>query len=314
MKASHDASMRRGLPWFAAAVFVAVLLGTLAFLKPDAAWSAPVLAGAVAGGLVSLLAIGLATLLGGRDTPTDDSTAAILGRIEEHSMLSDQAKRLVYRDRELELLRMLVEQDIASGDFDAALRMVDELGNQFGRREEAETLRTRIDSSRREEVERRIGEGTRHIARLLAAGDWDAAAGVQHRLERLFPDAPSIASLPEQILAARLRHAAEVETRMREAHATGRIDEAMTLLRDLDRHLVGRESTRVLDVAQPIVAAHRERCGVRFRDAINAREWRTAVELGERLVEDYPNTRMAEEATELLAGLRNRAGLTPERP
>ena len=87
----------------------------------------------------------------------------------------------------------------------------------------------------------------------------------------------------------------------------------MTLLRDLDRHLVGRESTRVLDVAQPIVAAHRERCGVRFRDAINAREWNTAVELGERLVEEYPNTRMAEEATELLAGLRNRAGLAPDR-
>ena len=60
--------------------------------------------------------------------------------------------------------------------------------------------------------------------------------------------------------------------------------------------------------------AHRERCVVRFRDAINAREWRTAVDLGERLVEEYPNTRMAEEATELLAGLRNRAGLIPERP
>ena len=313
MKSSSDGTIRPGLPWFAAAVFLAALLGTTAFLRPEAAWSAPMLAGSVAGGIVALLAIGLAVLLGRRAPATDESTAAILGRIEEHSMLSDQAKRLVYRDRELELLRMLVEQDIASGDFDAAMRMVDELGTQFGRREEAEGLRTRIDASRREEVERRIGDGTRHIARLLAAGDWDAAAGVQHRLERLFPDAPSIASLPEQILAARLRHAAEVETRMREAHATGRIDEAMTLLRDLDRHLVGRESTRVLDVAQPIVAAHRERCGVRFRDAINAREWKTAVELGERLVEEYPNTRMAEEATGLLAGLRNRAGLAPDR-
>jgi hypothetical protein len=305
--------MRAGLPWFAAAIFLAVLVGTIAFRRPEAAWSAPMLAGAVAGGIASLLAIGLAIHLGRRAPETDDSIAAILGRIEEHSMLSDQAKRLVYRDRELELLRMLLEQDIASGDFDAAMRMVDELGNQFGRREEAEGLRTRIDASRREEVERRIGEGTRHIARLLAAGDWNAAAGVQHRLERLFPDAPSIASLPEQILAARLRHAAEVETRLRVAHATGRVDEAMTLLRDLDSHLVGRESTRVLDVAQPIVAAHRERCGVRFRDAINAREWKTAVELGERLVEEYPNTRMAEEATELLAGLRNRAGLTSDR-
>ena len=65
----------------------------------------------------------------------------------------------------------------------------------------------------------------------------------------------------------------------------------------------------MLDVAQPIVAAHRDLCGARFRDAIGGKHWKNAVAIGEQLIQDYPNTRMAEEATELLVGLRARAGI-----
>jgi hypothetical protein len=296
--------------WIGLAVFAATLLAVLALRRPEAAWAAPVLSGAVAGGVICLAAIGLMLVLGERSPrKTEADSNAILSRIEEHSMLSDAAKRLVYRDRELDLLRMLVEQDIAVRDFDAALRMVDELASQFGRLEEAESLRSRIESIRRSEVERRIREGTEEIERLLVARDWGSATQSLHRLERLFPDVAAIENLPDQILGARLRHAAEIETRMREAHANGQVDEAMTLLRELDRNLSGRVSNRVLDVAQPIVAAHRDLCGARFRDAIGSKDWKNAVALGEQLVQEYPNTRMAEEATELLVGLRARADL-----
>ena len=65
----------------------------------------------------------------------------------------------------------------------------------------------------------------------------------------------------------------------------------------------------MLDVAQPIVASHRDLCGARFRDAIGGKDWKNAVAIGEQLIQDYPNTRMAEEATELLVGLRARAGI-----
>ncbi len=306
----RNEGVHAGHLWIGLAVFAATLLMVVSLRRPDAAWAAPILSGAVAGGLMCLIAVGVMLVLGDRRSGTIDSaSASILSRIEEHSMLSDSAKRLVYRDRELDLLRMLVEQDIAARDFDAALRMVDELASQFGRLEEAEALRSRIETARRSEVELRIREGTEEIERLLVAGDWNAASQSLHRLQRLFPDVAAIEHLPDQILSARLRHAAEIETSMREAHANGRIDDAMTLLRELDRNLSGRESNRVLDVAQPIVAAHRDLCGARFRDAIGGKDWKNAVILGERLVQEYPNTRMAEEATELLDGLRARAGV-----
>ena len=282
-------------------------LAIWALLESGATWSAPLLTGAVAGGIACIALAGSAFLrpspATALDAPTTDER---LARIEEHVMLSDGAKRLLYRDRELDLLRMILEQDIAAGDHDAALRLVEELGLEFGRLEEAEHHRSRIDSIRQAEVEQRIAEAMHTIRRHLATGDWNAATSAADRLHRLLPDAPGLDGLVNQIASARHRHAIEVETRMRDAHAEGRIDEAMSLLRDLDRHLVGEESSRAVDVAQSIIVAHRDLVGRRFRDAVNEKRWSDAVDLGESIAREYPNTRMAEEVGDMLPVLRQR--------
>ena len=149
---------------------VSIGLAILALVGPVDEFAGPLLTGAVAGGIacIGLLGLGLvAPGRGPRPGSTSEDLDARLARIEEHVMLSDTAKRLLYRDRELDLLRMMVEQDIAAGDHESALRLVDELSEHFGRLEEAEAHRTRIGSLRRAEVETRIEEEMRSIRRLL---------------------------------------------------------------------------------------------------------------------------------------------------
>ena len=154
-------------------------------------------------------------------------------------MLSDTAKRLLYRDRELDLLRMMVEQDIAAGDHESALRLVDELSEHFGRLEEAEAHRTRIGSLRRAEVETRIEEEMRSIRRLLEAGDWSGEPGPPSGSDGSSRRPGSGGSRPPGGggSATSLDRTGEPHAG---CHADGRIDEAMTLLRDLDRHLEER--------------------------------------------------------------------------
>ncbi len=295
-----------------AGVILAATLAVVAIVVPEHRFAGPLLTGAIAGGLVSLALLGVATRRGaGPSRPASSNVdnhdlANRLARIDEHVMLSDAAKRLLYRDRELDLVRMMLERDIAAGEHDAALRLVDELGAQFGRLEEAENHRSRIESLREAEVQTRLSSGIQVIRRHLANGDWSAATAEADRLNRLLPDAPGLDGLTNQIASARARHAAEIETRMRDAHVAGEIDEAMRLLRELDRHLVSEESSRVVDVAQAIIVAHRDSVGRRFREAVSEKQWTVAVELGESIVRDYPNTRMAEETTALLPGIRSR--------
>lgn len=301
-----------------AGVLAAVTLIVVAIVVPDHRFASAMLTGAIAGGIAAL---GLLGVVLARPRPAAPGTAAPaadsdgldarLARIDEHVMLSDGAKRLLYRDRELDLVRMVLERDIAAGDHDAALRLVDELGTQFGRLEEAEDHRSRIASLREAEVRDRLAEGMAIIRRHLANGDWSNATAEADRLHRLLPGEAGLDGLANQITSARIRHAAGIETRMRDAHAEGRIDDAMRMLRELDRHLEGDESSRVVDVAQAIIVGHRDLVGHRFRDAVSEKRWSDAIELGESIVRDYPNTRMAEETTGLLPGLRARLAGSP---
>ncbi len=296
-----------------AGILAAVTLAVVAIVVPDHRFASAMLTGAIAGGIVALGLLGVVIARPRTATPGAAPSAADsegldarLARIDEHVMLSDGAKRLLYRDRELDLVRMVLERDIAAGEHDAALRLVDELGTQFGRLEEAEGHRSRIASLREAEVRDRLADGMAIIRRHLANGDWSGATAEADRLHRLLPGEAGLEGLANQIASARIRHAAEIETRMRDAHAEGRIDEAMRMLRDLDRHLEGDESSRVVDVAQAIIVSHRDLVGHRFRDAVSEKRWSDAIELGEAIVRDYPNTRMAEETTALLPGLRAR--------
>lgn len=297
-----------------AGVLAAATLAIVAIVVPEHRFSGAMLTGAIAGGIAALGLLGVvlarpravAAAAPPSNTIDPADLVARLARIDEHVMLSDSAKRLLYRDRELDLVRMVLERDIAAGDHDAALRLVDELGTQFGRLEEAEGHRSRIASLREAEVRDRLAAGMAIIRRHLANGDWGAATTEADRLHRLLPGASGLDGLANQIASARIRHAAEIESRMRDAHAEGRIDDAMRLLRELDRHLEGDESSRVVDVAQAIIVAHRDLVGRRFRDAVSEKRWADAVDLGESIVRDYPNARMAEETTALLPGIRAR--------
>ena len=295
-----------------AGVIAAATLATVAIVVPEHRFAGPMLTGAIAGGIAALALLGVTARRGSTTTVESGSNvdahdlATRLARIDEHVMLSDSSKRLLYRDRELDLVRMMLERDIASGDHDAALHLVEELGSQFGRLEEAEGHRARIESIRQAEVQSRVNAGMQTIRRHLANGDWASASAEADRLHRVLPDAPGLEGLGNQIGSARVRHAAEIERRMREAYTEGMIDDAMRLLRELDRHLEGDEATRVVDVAQAIIVSHRDLVGRRFRDAVSEKRWPAAIELGEAIVRDYPNTRMAEETTGLLPGIRAR--------
>lgn len=277
--------------------------------QPSANWSGPVLSGAITGGVLVLAIAPVAILMSRRST---DQSASELRRIaegiHEHTMLSDASKRMVYRDRELDLLRMLIEQDIGAGEFDAALRLVDELSSGFGRLEESETYRSRIEEARHADVELNIRSGLQDINRRLEAGDWNQAILVARRLQRLFPDAPDLTDLETHVMAARRRRAANLAQTLDDARAEDRIEDAMQLLKELDRHVDSEEASRLAPVAEEVIGRHRETLGIRFKQACETHDWAEAVRIGEQITREYPNSRMTNEIQAMLGDLRHRAG------
>ncbi len=232
----------------------------------------------------------------------------MLEGIREHTMLSDNAKRVLFRDRETRLLRDAIEEDIARGDHNAALAICDEMANVFGYRREAEAYRSRIAQARQAEYEREVGAELELLEAHLDERNWAAVHQQAARIRRLYPDSHLVGGLDERIAQARYAHTRHLEARFLEAAGNDDVRGAMALLKQLDLYLGREEAARLREVAEGVIVRHREQLGTQFRTAVSERRWAHAARLGESIVSEFPNSKMAAEVKSMLEVLHTRAG------
>ena len=231
----------------------------------------------------------------------------LLAQIHENSMLSDNAKRVLFRDRELELLRRAIQDDIAHGDYNSGLTLCDEMANLFGHREEAEEFRNRILHANHAAYEAKVHQSLAHLDQILSARDWARAHQEAGSIRRLYPTHHLVQDLDARILHARDEHKHELEARFTEAAARDDVNQAMLLLKELDRYLSREEAGRFAEVAQSVVIKHRDALSMQFKMAVNDHRWAEAAQVGDLIIGEYPNTKMADEVRTMIDVLRVRA-------
>jgi hypothetical protein len=229
-------------------------------------------------------------------------------RIHEHSMLSDNAKRVLFREREMQLLRSAIEDDIARGDYNAAITLCEEMANLFGYREEAEAFRSRITQARQEQYEFEVQAAVDQFELSLGERNWAAVHQQAARIRRLYPDSHIVDELDQRIQLARHEHKSELESRFLDAARREDVETAMDLLKQLDLYLGRDEAGRLTEVAEGVIMQHRENLGAAFRIAVNDHHWSEAAQLGSAIIAEFPNTQMAAEVRSMIEVLRTRAG------
>ena len=242
---------------------------------------------------------------------------ALLQRVEElthavriftdHAALSDDARRVLSRGNDRALLTQAIEEDVAAGNLDAAMILVNELADRFGFRDEAEQHRRRIEAMRSETNERRITDAIQYLDGLILQRRWDEAFADASRLLRLYPDSQRVFGLRGRIERAQRSHRDELERRFLVAAQEDRTDEALGLLRELDAHLSPAEAEPLRELARGVIGKAKENLGASFRLAVQDRRWTEAASIGERIIAQFPNTRMAAEIRDVIDGIRQRA-------
>lgn len=244
---------------------------------------------------------------------------ALIARVEElthavrvftdHAALSDDARRVLSRGNDRALLTQAIEEDVQAGNLDAAMILVNELADRFGFRDEAEQHRRRIEAMRAETTERRITESIQYLDGLILQRRWDEAFADASRLLRLFPDSQRIFGLRGRIERAQRSHRDELERRFLLAAQEERTDDALGLLRELDAHLSPAEAEPLRELARGVIGKAKENLGASFRLAVQDRRWAEAARIGDRIIAEFPNTRMAAEIRDVIDGIRQRAGV-----
>ncbi len=221
--------------------------------------------------------------------------------------MSDLQRRMADRQRDREHLRHAILDDIRKEDYEAAMALVDEMAESFGYVEEAEKYRQQIIDARARQREQLIGKAVEHVKNLCQKYDWDNARREVDRLGRLFPEDGRIQALPRVMQQARGEHKRELERQFLHAAEIHDTDKAMALLKELDMYLTPAEAEAYLETARGVVGQARENTAVRFRMAVSDRDWIEAMNVGEQVIRDFPNSKMADEVRDMMDVLRERA-------
>ncbi len=266
----------------------------------------------------AVAAIAHAGAVGGRSAPRAGSASAVdlvvlarsIERLMEQSALSDDARRVLNRQRERDLLRAAIEEDISAQDWDAAMVLVRELAERFGYRADAEEFRQRIEQARFETVEQSVAHAVSRLDGLIAQRRWEQALVEAGRIGRLYPESHRVEGLRHRVESARHTYKQDLERRFLEAAQNERIEEAMELLRELDAYLTESEAGPFREVARGVIGKARDNLGAEFKIALQDRRWTHAIGVGERIIAEFPNSRMAVEVRTVIDGLKTRAAET----
>lgn len=235
-----------------------------------------------------------------------------LDRFSEMSGLSDDARRVLNRRRERDLLRRAIEEDMGTGDWDAAMILVRELAERFGYRADAEEFRARIDTARAETLEGKVKDAISLLDGLIIQRRWEVAYAEAGRISRLFPDSSRVEGLRARVDHARASYRGDLERRFLLAAQASRAEEALELLRELDGYLTPAEAAPYQELARGVIGKARDNLGAQFKLAVQDKRWRRAAELGGQIIEQFPNSRMAEEVRGIIDGIRARAARLDE--
>lgn len=231
----------------------------------------------------------------------------LLKTIAERMLHSDTAKQIAYREEDLALIRETIRKDISKGDFEAAMVLVQALAHTYGYREEAEKYREEIDQARNAQVEAKITEEVARFDDQLARHEFSEANLTAAKLQRLYPHHERVTRLTRRVIEARDEYKRHLERRFLEAARREDLDEAMRLMVELDKYLTEKEAEPFRETARGVIGKQRDNLGVQFKMAVHDREWTAAVQAGEQIIQDFPNSRMADEVRGMIDLLRERA-------
>jgi cell division protein FtsL len=236
-----------------------------------------------------------------------DKIRQVVNQINQGTRLSETAKTIAFRDSDTQTLREVVFDKLQQKDFDAAYEIIDEIAHRTGYRKLAEQLHLQADKYRDSTDTERMNQSIANIEKLLEEHRWAKASA---QIERLINEYPS----NEKTLAMRQRLSDKKEERKKvllnawdDAVKRQATDRSLEILRELDQYLTPNEGLALQEAARDVFRTKLHNLGVQFSLAISGKQWAKALETGQEIIHDFPNSRMAEEIREKIDILRTHA-------
>lgn len=236
-----------------------------------------------------------------------EKSRAVLGSLQHDTRLSENAKSVVFRDADIQAIRELVFDKLQQQNFESTYEIIDDVAQIAGYGHLATQLRAEADRYRGATNQDRVKQVIANIEELLENNLWTKAS---LQIERLIADQPN----SDEAIKMRQKLVSRKEERKKvllkawdDAINRQSTDRSLEILRELDMYLTPNEASALEEAARDVFRNKLHTMGVRFSLAVAAKEWQNALEAGQDIIKNFPNSKMAQEIRSKIDILKKRA-------
>jgi hypothetical protein len=231
-------------------------------------------------------------------TETLEKNRSVLTQINQNTRLSEAAKAIAFRDADMQSLRETVFDKLQQQDFDTTYEIIDEIARRVEYKGLAEQLRTQANNYRDATDAERVNQVIAHIEKLFESSQWAKASAQIERLIRGFPKSENAKAMRQKLLDKKEERKKILLNAWDDAIKRQATDRSLEILRELDLYLTPNEGLALQEAAKDVFRNKLHNLGVQFSLAVSGKQWKKAIEAGEQIIRDFPNSRMAEEIHE----------------
>jgi len=227
-----------------------------------------------------------------------EKNRSVLTQISQSTRLSETAKAIASRDADRQSLREAVFDKLQQQDFDTAYEIIDEIAHSTIYQELASQLRAEADRYRDATDAERVNQVIANIEKLFENCQWAKASTQIERLIKTYPNSETAKAMRQKLLDKKQERKKILLTAWDDAVKRQDTDRSLEILKELDLYLTPNEGLALQEAARDVFRNKLHNLGVQFSLAVSEKKWDEAVETGEQIIRDFPNSRMAEEIHE----------------
>jgi hypothetical protein len=240
----------------------------------------------------------------------EDVTAALekmssgLAQINHSTRVSETAKVIAFRDADRLSLRQAVFEKLQMQDFAAAEDIINEIAQRPEYGELAQQLREQAEKYRTATDQERMNQMLAHIDKLLDECQWVRASAQIEEMIRAYPQSERTKAMRQKLLDVKEGRKRILLAAWDDAVQRQEIDRSLEILKELDLYLTPNEGLALQEAARDVFRTKLHNLGVEFSISVTEKRWNNALDVGQQIIESFPNSKMADEIRTKLDVLR----------
>jgi len=218
-----------------------------------------------------------------------------LTQINHSTRISETAKAIAFREADRQSLREAVFEKLQMQDYNAANDIISEIAKRPEYTELAEELRSQTEQYHNATDQERLNQIIEHIEKLIIECQWSRASAQIEGLIINYPDSEKAKAMRQVLHDKKQERKRILLAAWDDAITHEETDRSLDILKELDQYLTPNEALALQEAASDVFRTKLHNMGVQFSIAVTEKRWTSALDTGQQIIKDFPNSKMSQE-------------------